>query len=175
MTYEQNIVSLAEGGSFDGNLDDTDPVEPVGDLADVLLAPGGLGAVDRAPLAQLLTEIVPVPESPVEHFGQTGLQLRGQFRGVAPLGDGIGRFPVTMGAALDIFRAPGTPFNLEHPDPRIDNLVHEFDGTEVFRGHDVFVVHLQFKAGFEVRDLVAAAADLEAFAPVGRCPVSRQG
>ena len=69
---------------------------------------------------------------------------------------------------MDVFRSAGPSFDLEYPYAGIHHPVDEPDGLQVFRAHDVLVVNLQLVAGLVVGHGVAAAADLHAFAPVGR-------
>lgn len=153
---------------LDRDLRDSDLVEPVGHLAAVDFLAGALAAVDRTPFSEFRPEVVAVPEAPVEDLRQPFLEPRGQLGSIGPLADGVRGLAVAARASPHIFGAPGAALYLEHLDARFDELVHELDGTEVFRGHDVFVVHDQFLAAFQVGHRVAAAADLQAGSPVGR-------
>ena len=127
-----------------------------------------MAAIDFAPLSQVGTLVVAVPESPVEDLGEFAFQRGGQFGRVFPLADGIRGAAVASGCPADVFRAAGAAFDLEHPHAGIHDLVQELDRAEVFGRHDVFVVDVQLVAGFEVGHFIAAAADLEAGAAVGR-------
>ena len=128
-------------------------------------------AVHIAPLTESRTLIVAIPESTVEDFGKFILQRGSKFRSVAPLTDSVGCPAVALCRLLDIFSAPGPALDLEDLYASIDDLVHELNGTQILRRHDVLIVDVKFRAGLKIGDLIATAAKLVAGATVGRSTI----
>ena len=102
--------------------------------------------------------VVALPESAVEDRGEPLLQPGGQGGGVGARFDGAQRLVVTRHHALDVFRAAGASFDLQHPDARADEPVEEIDRAEVFGREDVTPVDVQRRTGLRVRDGVFATA-----------------
>ena len=152
----------------------TQPGIPVGDRAHIHLGAGGAAAILGAPLSHLGSQVVAVPETAVEHRGKAVLHGCAEGRGEGTVGHGIGRFPVASGHRLHVVGAAGTALNLEHLHAGFHELVQELDGAEVLRGHEVFVVHVDGISGLVVGKEIAAAAGLQAIAPVGAFAIGRQ-
>ena len=112
--------------------------------------------------------VVSLPESAIEYRCQPLFQCGGQFRRVVAVFHGPERPVVTFDHAFDVFRTPRTPFDLEDPHARFDEVVEKVDRAEVFGREDVAPVDVQRRTGLRVRDGVFAAAQLAAGSAVGR-------
>ena len=161
-------------GRLNQYFSDADFIEPISDFTAVNLRAGRLTAINLAPFTQPGTLIIAIPETPVEHLGKPGLQRCRIFRSVCSIAHGIRCLSVALCRAFHIFSAPSPPLYLENANPGINDLIHEFNGAEVFRRHDIFIVDIQFRPCLQVGHLVAAAAQLIACPSVGRSPVSLQ-
>ena len=156
---------------FNQDFRNADFVEPVRDLAGIDLFAGGTAAVDFAPFSKSRPLVIAVPEAPVEDFGKFSLQGRCKSVTVSPFAYCIGGAAVTGSHLLYIFRTAGPALDFEDRHSAVYDFVHKLNSAEVFGRHNVFVVHEQLIARFQVRDLIAPAADLVAGPTVGGSPV----
>ena len=133
----------------------------VGDLSYIHLFAGGLVAVNAAPFPESGPLVVAIPEPPVENLFELFFERYRQFRRKSSFQNGICRPPICRNDLFYIFRTACPAFNFKDRNSGIDHLVHEFDSAEVFRGHDVFIVYLEFCARFQISHFVPSSAKLK--------------
>ena len=120
------------------------------------------------PFSHLLSLIVAIPKSAVEHGGKALvplLHLLGRKRAFL---HGLHRFLVAPHHGVNIFGRARTAFNLKDRNTGFHHPVDKTNGLQVFGTHDVLVVHLKFSAGFLIRYHIFAAALLHAGSTIGR-------
>ena len=67
-----------------------------------------------------------------------------------------------------ILRSSGTPFDLEDTHASLYHLIHKMNSFQIFRRHDVFIVHLQFNITLFILHIVCTATYLHTSPPVSR-------
>src|SRR5690606_19009421 len=119
------------------------------------------------PFSQPLTQVIAIPETPVEDSGQAfvpvvDLLLRETVNAI-----GLYSLSVACGDSTHIFRTARPALDLEDPYTGIHHLVHEVDGFQILGRHDVFVVDFQFDLTIPVLHDITPATDLIAGTPIG--------
>ena len=167
-TDDEQLVAHAELAGLDEELTHAKARKILQALAHILFLLRGVRAVHVAPLAEPLSQIVAVPEPPVEHGGQPPvprLHLLGSERALL---HGLHGLLVATHHGEDVFCAACPSFDFEHSHAGRHHLVDEPYRFQVFGTHDVFVVHVELYSRFAVTHRIAAAAHLHTLSPVGR-------
>ena len=98
----------------------------------------------------------------IEAAGGIDLQLLGIGH------DGLNGLFVAFDDRVYVFRTACTAFYLEHPHAGSHQSVDEADGLQVLWTHQILIVNLNFVACLSISEDVAAAANLNTFATIGR-------
>ena len=164
-------VAHMEGRGFDEKFRHTEFGEIFNPLTDIDLLLRSDRTVAFGPFAHLLSLVITIPKSAVEHSGKTLVPIFHLLRSESAFLHGLHRFLVAPHHGVNIFGRACTTFNLKDRNTGFHHSVDETDGFEVFGAHDVFVVHFQFSAGFLVRHHIFSAALLHAGPTIGRRPL----
>ena len=122
-----------------------------------------------------MSEIVAVPKAAVEDGGKLFVPFRHALRRESPVEHGTECLFVAFHNGIDVFCGAGSSLDFEDADASLHHFVHEADGLQVLRAHDVFVIYVQLHPRLAVSDGETAAADLHALAAVGGASEVLQG
>ena len=138
----EQLFTLVEGGSLHGNLGNAQFREVFDDLTDEHFLLGCHTAIVLIPLSERLSLVVTIPKTAVKDGGE--LLVPRIFLGLGERAfehtpDG---FLVALHHRVDIFGATCTTFYFENAHAGIHHFVDEAHGFQVFRTHNILVVHL---------------------------------
>src|SRR5659263_128332 len=134
-------IAPAEVTCFKLYFRNTQPAEIVGDLAKVDFPFCCGRTVSSGPLSQSLSQVVPVPETPVKDRGETCHPTFCLLLPECAVNNCFDGLTVAFRDRFDILGRPGSAFDLQHPGTGINYLVKETDSAKILRRHDELIVN----------------------------------